>query len=322
MSLTKILFKLIDYFGYIPQNTYHDKNACRVAKNQVYCNENANLCTIDIYSNKNTQNKCEPILINLHGGGFVAGDKKYRKSFSEYCTKFGLKVLNINYSLAPKNNLLQILQQVICIFDWIKENSKKYNFDTSKIILCGDSAGAYIATCITALSTNVEFANAINLPKIDTKISGLVLFSGIYYPTDSLQNAMPLDINHSLWEYLCGEKFKDCEHCKTYKYYDALNAGNYVTTDFPPIFISYSATDIFCKGNGEKLVSNLKKANIPFYSVCSTHNMHDWQENMFTKSAKITLSHFDKYIENLLKGKLDNTQNCSITIKHGKIIEE
>ena len=322
MILTKLLFKLIDYFGYIPQNTYHDKNAIMLAKDLVYCNKNIKLCSLDIYCNKDKQNICEPVLINFHGGGFVAGDKKYRKSFSEYCTKFGLKVLNINYGLAPNHNLIQILQEVISIFDWIKENSKKYNLDTNKIILCGDSAGAYIATCITALTTNEKFANAINLTKIDTKIAGLILFSGIYYPTDSLYTIMPLGINHSLWEYLCGEKFKDCDTCKSYKYYNALNVGEYVTADFPPIFISYSKTDIFCKGNGEKLVNNLKDLNIPFFSVYSITNMHDWQENMFTKSSKMTLKHFDSFMKNLLSEKIDSTQNSSITIKLGKIVKE
>jgi len=169
-----------------------------------------------------------------------------------------------------------------------------------------------------SFSTKSFFINT----KIDTKIAGLILFSGIYYPTDSLYTIMPLGINHSLWEYLCGEKFKDCDTCKSYKYYNALNVGEYVTADFPPIFISYSKTDIFCKGNGEKLVNNLKDLNIPFFSVYSITNMHDWQENMFTKSSKMTLKHFDSFMKNLLSEKTDSTYNSSITIKLGKIVKE
>ena len=55
-----------------------------------------------------------------------------------------------------------------------------------------------------------------------------------------------------------------------------------LTKDFPPVFITHSDKDIFCKGNGQKLVEKLKSMQIPYHEVHSTSNMHDWQENMFT----------------------------------------
>lgn len=316
MSATKILFKLIDYFGYIPQNTYRNKNAIIIAKKQVYCDANLSKCTLDIYSNKGAITTPQPVLINLHGGGFVAGDKKYRKSFSAYCTKFGIKVLNVNYGLAPKRNFRQIISEVACLFDWIKLNGEKYCLDSSKIFLCGDSAGAYIAACIAALATNQSYAEAINLPKIDTKISGLILFSGIYFPTTMLDKRMILGINHALWEYLVGEKYVDVAHCSQYKFFKAIDVGNYITDDMPPVFLSYSAADIFCVGNGEKYVEQLSKLHIPHYAVHSEINMHDWQENMFTKSAKLTLAHFDKFMNALLdKDKIISTEQITISRK-------
>lgn len=321
MSITRLLFKLIDYFGYIPQNSYHNKNAKLLLKNEVYCAADKNYSTFDLYCNKNSQNLLQPVLINLHGGGFVAGDKKYRKSFSEYCTKFNIKVLNINYGLAPNKNLIEILDNLTFLFDWIKSNSQTYGLDNQKIILCGDSAGAYIAACISALCISEEYASAINLSKIDTKIIGNIFFSGIYFPTDSLDKHMVLNINHSLWGYLSGEKFVDTATCQKHNLYNKINIGDFVTKDFPPTFVAYSVTDIFCKGNGEKLIEKLKENNIPYYSVCSANNMHDWQENMFTKSAKLTLKHFDKFMTELLDNNLSNTTNCSINIKNGKLIK-
>ncbi len=314
MSLTTTLFKLIDYFGYLPQNTYHNKNSIKLLKDEIYCLKNQKNCTFDLYCDKNKKTTKQAVLVNLHGGGFVAGDKKYRKSFSEYCLTLNVKVININYSLAPTHNLTQILEELVCLFDWIKNNSEKYFIDMDKIILCGDSAGAYLAACLIALSTNNEYAKAINLPKIDTKIIGAVFFSGVYYPTDSLDKHMVLNINHSLWSYLCGEKFIDVETCKKHKLYNYINIGDFITNEFPPTFVSYSTTDIFCKGNGEKLISKFESLQIPYRAVHSKNAMHDWQENMFTKSAKRTLEHFSNYITDLLMENINKDNNSIIDL--------
>lgn len=318
MSLTKFLFKQIDFWGYIPQNTYHNKNTIKLAKNQIYSDKNPKKCTLDIYCKKGAENTVQPVFVNLHGGGFVAGDKKYRKSFCEYCTKFDIKVLNVNYSLAPVFNLVQILEQLTTLFKWIKTNENKFGFDTNKIILCGDSAGAYLATWLSVLAQTKISNNSINLSKIDTKVAGVVLFSGIYFPTDSLKERMIFNINHSLWEYLCGEKFVSYEACKNNQLFDFIDIGNYVTSNFPKAFIAHSKSDIFCGDNGSRFTQKLKLHNVPYYEVCSTKNMHDWQENMFTKSAKLTLKHFDSFMAALLSDNI--TENRTITISKGKLV--
>ena len=315
MSFTKFFFKQIDLFGYLPQNTYRNKDAIKPIENRGYCDSNNEECTLDLYCLKNQLTEKKPVFINLHGGGFVAGDKKYRRSFSEYVAKFGVKVLNINYGLAPNRNLKEILKETICIFDWIKENSENYGLDSDKIILCGDSAGAYLS----ALSKNSEYAKMIDINELNANIIGVVLFSGIYFPTHSLGKFMVLDLNHSLWGYLCGEKFVDVESCKKNEMYNFIDVGNFITSDFPPVFISHTDNDVFCKGNGEKLVSKLNELSIPFREVHSTSDLHDWQENMFTRSAKLTLKHFDKYMQDLLSGTISTENNKTITISFGRL---
>lgn len=320
MSLTKFLFKQIDYWGYLPQNTYRNKNAIKALKNQVYNNDNSKYCTLDLYCKKGDLTKKQAVFINLHGGGFVAGDKKYRKSFCEYVINHNVKVINVNYSLAPDCNLLQIINELSVLFDWIKNNADRYGLDKDKIIICGDSAGSYLALCLAALACNSDYAKAINATKIDTKIIGLVLFSGIYYPTDSLSKHMIFGVNHSLWEFLSGEKFVSTDTCKQHPLYNFIDIGNFLTKDFPPIFITHSDKDIFCKGNGQKLVEKLNTMHIPYQEVHSTSDMHDWQENMFTKSAKLTLAQFDNFMTDLLAGNVTSENNRSITICRGKIL--
>lgn len=317
MSFAKFLFKQIDIFGYIPQNTYHNKNVIKLCENVVYRKENFDCCRLDIYCHKDKVMQKQPIFINIHGGGFMAGDKTYRNSFAKYVANQGFKVVNINYGLAPQYKFPDLIIQIHSLFDWLKANAENYDLDLNKIIVSGDSAGGYFATCMCVLATNNNYAKLFNLSKIDIKISGVALFSGIYYPTHSFNKKMIFNVNQDLWHALCGEKFIDIETCKKNKYYNLLDVADYIT-DFPATFITYSDNDIFCSGNGDKLTALLKQKNIPIREVRSITNGHDWQEKMDLPASKITLKEFEKFLSNFLADNISTENNETTVIKLGR----
>lgn len=320
MGITEFLFKQIDYFNYIPTNTFQDKTIKKIMTDQVYYIKYPKACVFDMYCKEDQYETLQPIFINLHGGGFVAGDKKYRDSFCQYVAGFGFKVLNVNHGLAPTYNLSQMLEQLSQIFVWINNNAKTFKLDTNKILLCGDSAGAYLASCLCLLTTNEDYAKAFNLNKIDAKIKAVTLFSGIYFPTQSFNEKMIFNINHSLWEFMCGDKFVDIETCKKNKYYNLIDSGKFVTSTFPPTFISYADRDIFCKGNGDKMVEILRKNKIPLREVHSITNSHDWQETMSTPASKITFKEYDNFLIDFLNDNIKIENNKTTIISKGKVI--
>lgn len=87
-----------------------------------------------------------PLVIYIHGGGFLNGDKsKYYQS--EDLVRFldaGVSVATINYRFmtdAPYGILASFADSKRCL-QYIRYNAKRYNIDKSRIACSGGSAGA------------------------------------------------------------------------------------------------------------------------------------------------------------------------------------
>lgn len=113
-----------------------------------------------------------PVLIYLHGGGFIAGSaKSYRRLASRLC-EHGFVVINVDYRLAPEAHWPAQVHDALGAVRWAGVHAHEYGGDASRLVMAGDSAGANIA------------ASAAIMAKVtDTglKIRALGLLYGIYY---------------------------------------------------------------------------------------------------------------------------------------------
>ena len=100
--------------------------------------------TFDIWLAKSE--KPTPLVIYIHGGGFVGGDKsKYYQSHDwERFLERGISIATINYRFmneAPYGILASMNDSKRCV-QFIRHNAQKYNIDKEKIACTGGSAGA------------------------------------------------------------------------------------------------------------------------------------------------------------------------------------
>lgn len=93
-----------------------------------------------------SSDKPTPLVIYIHGGGFIGGDKsKYHSS--EDLVRFlddGISVATINYRFMtdePYGILASLKDSKRCL-QYIRYHSKKYNIDKNRIACSGGSAGA------------------------------------------------------------------------------------------------------------------------------------------------------------------------------------
>ena len=87
-----------------------------------------------------------PLVIYIHGGGFISGDKsRYYKL--EDVTRFldaGVSVATINYRFMnePPYGILASMEDSKRCLQFIRHNAQKYNIDKERIACAGGSAGA------------------------------------------------------------------------------------------------------------------------------------------------------------------------------------
>jgi acetyl esterase/lipase len=111
----------------------------KVSTNQSYGPDERN--KLDVYSPLNATGK-KPILVFVHGGGFVRGDKKDEAHIGGYFAKHGVVAVIVNYRFAPNNKWPSGAQDIALVLEWIKKNAAQFGGDANQIILSGNSAGA------------------------------------------------------------------------------------------------------------------------------------------------------------------------------------
>ncbi len=317
---SKLIFREIDLIFNIPQNIFRNLNACKIAKNLLYNDEFPSHCKLDIFSKRKLKNKKAPVFINIHGGGFVAGDKYFRRGFCHYIAALGFKVININYGLCPEYKYPTFIDHVAIAIKWCEVNADKYHLDMNQVIISGDSAGAYIASTLCVCSQNEEYSNALGITKFDTKFLGTALFCGPYLPSEAFEKKLIFNLNKLLWRDLTGENVENLSDISNYKYYKYMDAVKYTTCKFPPTFITHSEKDIFCLGHAPKFINILKNNHIPLWEVHSLDDLHDWHTVKSIRSSKTTLHEFERFLLVLMSGKLTSAQDISIMIRRGRIV--
>jgi epsilon-lactone hydrolase len=80
----------------------------------------------------------DKVLLYLHGGGYVAGSvNTHRDMMGRFSRAAGVKVLGLNYRLAPENPHPAAVEDATAAYRWLLANGTKAN----RIVIGGDSAG-------------------------------------------------------------------------------------------------------------------------------------------------------------------------------------
>jgi alpha-L-fucosidase 2 len=92
-----------------------------------------------------------PTIVYVHGGGFVAGDKKsLPKPLFDLLQSAGFNWFSVNYRLAPKYPFPAETDDVDQAIGYIKAHAREYKVDTRRMVLMGGSAGGHLVSFVGA----------------------------------------------------------------------------------------------------------------------------------------------------------------------------
>lgn len=181
-----------------------------------------------------------PILIWLHGGGFLAGDKSLYKNVSRSYAHHGYLVFNANYRLGPRWKFPAQIQDAARIIHWAVDRAERYGGDPANVFIAGDSAGAYLASFYASAVYRPSLFDLIGITQIAPKeaIRGLLLFYGLYDLKFLMESDFPPV--RLLFESLVGKKDKTLDRAYIAEMASPLRQ---LDVDFPPCFISAGEGD-------------------------------------------------------------------------------
>ncbi|MEW6364048.1 MAG: alpha/beta hydrolase [Acidobacteriota bacterium] len=93
-----------------------------------------------------------PVLVFIHGGGFVLGRIHEFDPFCKFlATKVPCIVVSVDYRLAPEHKFPAAVEDAMKGVLWTAANAERLGGDASRIAVAGDSAGGNLATVVARM---------------------------------------------------------------------------------------------------------------------------------------------------------------------------
>lgn len=174
-----------------------------------------------------------PVIINIHGGGLIDGNKNLSVGFCRQLAKRGYLVFSLEYRLIPAVRVYEQFDDVCAGMDCIGSKLVDFDVDFTRIYLVAESAGAYLATYVAAMKKSKALQEAIEYEPTRMVFNAMGLISGMFYTTrkDSLGRFLSRSIYGKDQRSLEMAKYTNPEHPE-------------IIYNIPPCFLVTSKADM------------------------------------------------------------------------------
>lgn len=194
---------------------------------------------LDIYYPQGTTEKL-PVIIDIHGGGWMYGYKEINKYFCLKLAQKGFLVASINYRLAGDVLFDDQIRDIFAALKWLGNNLKDYPADMDNIFLAGDSAGGHFACVTTAVNLNKDMQKDFGVDYIGYDFKAV---AAICPAVDLLSPNFIMNVNVPV---LLGKNSRKSPYRKY------LDVNKIATKQFPPFYILTASGD-FLRAQAYKL---------------------------------------------------------------------
>ena len=150
------------------------------SRDNPYIDDGNPMHLIDVCYPKGNTEKL-PVIIDVHGGGWMYGDKELNKNYCHNLAKRGYVVFVMSYRLYPEVTADEQLRDVFASLKWINEHMDEYGCDRDRILLTGDSAGGMLAGFTALISSSEVLRNAYGVEDHGLKFDAVCLTSPMLY---------------------------------------------------------------------------------------------------------------------------------------------
>jgi acetyl esterase/lipase len=224
----------------------------RVVPNIVYGTANNVETKLDVYTTRNATGPV-PTVIHIHGGGWVGGMKESDIPLFLPYLEMGWAVVNVEYRLGRVSLAPAAVEDCRCALRWVLKNAKEYNFDTTKIMVTGFSAGGHLSLTTGMIPSSAGLDRQCNV--VDSlRVTAIVNWYGITDVGDLLEG--PNQKNYAvLW---MGSQIDRYEIAKR------VSPLTYVRPGVPPILTIHGDADpVVPYSHATRLHEALNKADAP-----------------------------------------------------------
>ena len=234
-----------------------------------------------------------PLLVHIHGGGWIGGKKNETISPNEL--KKGYSFASIDYRLAGTELLPAAVHDAARAIQFLRTKAKEWNFNPARIAVIGGSAGAASSLWLAYHDDMADPKNDDPVLRQSSRVCGAVSMGGqtTLDPFLLEKKIGPACIQHAMiWKTVGAKSIEDLmENWGQYKDLSLqCSPMTHVSKDDPPVFLNYGkpapipvikGDGIHHAGFGRLLKEKCKKMGIECHLQVKNH-----------ESAKLTKDQF------------------------------
>jgi acetyl esterase len=210
-----------------------------------------------------------PIVVHLHGAGFVAGDLDTHDSIARfYCKHADAVVIAVDYRLAPEHPFPAAVDDAYAAVEWAVEHAREVSGDSRRIAVTGDSAGGNLAAVVCQL------AKARNGPRIafQALVYPVVDFSQpLAYPSRTQFGGGDFFLSNRDMEFFQSQYLTDARRQASDSRVSPLLAGD--LAGLPAAVVVTAGCDPL-RDEGKAYADRLAAAGVPVEYRCFEHTIH------------------------------------------------
>ena len=197
---------------------------------------------LDVYR-PTTAKASTPVVMLIHGGGWIRHDKEGEVLSLWPYLEMGWAAVNVEYRVAKVSLAPAAVEDCRCALHWIGRNATKYNFDVSKVVVTGASAGGHLALTTALIPASAGFDNGCASeddpkwsgpwPDVTPKVAAVINWVGLTDVADAIHGP-----NIRSWAVSWLGSQPDREELAK-----RLSPINYVRAGLPPILTIHGNDD-------------------------------------------------------------------------------
>lgn len=204
---------------------------------------------LDIYEPKdaNTSGQPRPIVIYVHGGGWVIGDKREQGiPILNHLSDNGWLCFSANYRLSPKHKAPAHIVDVKKAIAWVRQHAHEYGGDPNFITIIGNSAGGHLCALAALTANDPEFQPGFE--DADTSVQAAVPFYGVYDMADRDRLYGNDEFAKFIERVVFGQTAAEAP-----ERFAAYSPVDQIHTDAPPMMIVHGSKDVLVPVEGARL---------------------------------------------------------------------
>jgi acetyl esterase/lipase len=186
-----------------------------------------------------------PVLVSIHGGGFVAGNKSVHPQLLQQCLGSGISVAAINYRYSTQAMAPAPFQDGARAVQFLRYRAEDWNIDSKRLAATGGSAGAGISLWLGFHEDMAEPKNDDPVLRQSTRLACMVVFEGqTSYDPRFIRQLFPgkdiykIGALQKLFDF--DPKDLDNLPAEKYKLFAEVSPIHHVTKDAPPVLLWYN----------------------------------------------------------------------------------